>query len=484
MALGHRMRRRSGLWPLTIVALILWGLAHGYLSDSKKEQSSTAKTARRFIENTMLAYDDALGGGHPTAWQHWLVLDDSPGFVEDLVGELDKKSLMTDWLWVDAALVYHRFSETTGDARWTKAALAAMTHVQDRKYGSNYFPQVDAVLHGVPLGEADRADLAGYCVKWPGSWWSGQLAHLHGMDSQIDRSKIESRERRAGWQLVIQFVIECLMALSGLILAWPAWKLLRRDEPSSTHRPGDGFRHLRRLWPPTLVLLSFALVGLISPGLARLVDMLPPLSQTWLSGYPLEKWLLIAAAVVLVAVVPMIQPVGMRWCLAQRCGGLRRVFDLRAGDFRSRRWWIVGVAISGILFAVFFGLNWALQKAGFPADETDRLAHSFRELGVMALPFALVWGSVIAPFVEELVFRGFLFTALKNQYGVWAGATISSAIFAWIHFYGWIGTADVFVHGMVFCFVYQRTQRLAASMILHACVNFPLAILTWLEWSA
>lgn len=157
---------------------------------------------------------------------------------------------------------------------------------------------------------------------------------------------------------------------------------------------------------------------------------------------------------------------------------------MRLADFRERRWWVMGVAGSGLLFSVSLALAWGLQRAGISTDETDHLTRTFCQLGGWALPFTLIIGVLIAPVIEELVFRGFLFTALKNQFGVWAGAAVSSALFAWPHFYGWFGTVDVFIYGMVACLIYHRTQSLAACMILHACVNFPFVILGWLAWSA
>lgn len=183
-----------------------------------------AMTARHFVENVMLSYDDSLKDKQATRLQHWLTRHDSPEFVERLAGDLEKKSLMTDWLRVDLALVYHYFAQSTGEARWREGAFASLAHVKDQK-GSYYFLQVDATLRGVPLSEADRADLAGYCAKWPEDWWICQLAHAQGMDDRYDPTKIERREKRAGWQLLTQFVMQCLLTFAGLVLAWPAWRL-------------------------------------------------------------------------------------------------------------------------------------------------------------------------------------------------------------------------------------------------------------------
>jgi membrane protease YdiL (CAAX protease family) len=157
---------------------------------------------------------------------------------------------------------------------------------------------------------------------------------------------------------------------------------------------------------------------------------------------------------------------------------------LRWRDFREGRWWFLGIAGSTLIFTLQLLLQYVMRLLGLPTHVSDHLSRSFESLGVLALPFGLFWGVMVAPWMEELVCRGFLFTSLKNQFGVRWGAAVSSAIFASYHFYGVLGTTEVFIFGMSSCFIYQRTRSLAASMILHGCVNLPLVIIRWLEWSA
>lgn len=73
--------------------------------------------------------------------------------------------------------------------------------------------------------------------------------------------------------------------------------------PSLVHRSRDGLRRLRRLWSPASVLLCFALTGLITPGIARLLEMIPPLSQAWAAGHRVIWWLLVIFAVVFAVAV-------------------------------------------------------------------------------------------------------------------------------------------------------------------------------------
>jgi uncharacterized protein len=76
----------------------------------------------------------------------------------------------------------------------------------------------------------------------------------------------------------------------------------------------------------------------------------------------------------------------------------------------------------------------------------------------------------VAPFTEELFFRGFLFKGLREKYG-WVNALMfSSIIFALFH--GQIATLlPTFLLGALFAYMYQRTDSVFPGMILHFAVN-------------
>ncbi|MBQ3093939.1 MAG: CPBP family intramembrane metalloprotease [Clostridia bacterium] len=77
---------------------------------------------------------------------------------------------------------------------------------------------------------------------------------------------------------------------------------------------------------------------------------------------------------------------------------------------------------------------------------------------------------VVAPVVEELVFRGIAYTSLKSVMPRWLAAVLVSATFGLLH-----GTAIwfsyTFVLGFVMIFVYEQTKSLWGSIALHAAFN-------------
>lgn len=86
----------------------------------------------------------------------------------------------------------------------------------------------------------------------------------------------------------------------------------------------------------------------------------------------------------------------------------------------------------------------------------------------LALTFvALV---MLAPFVEETLFRGFLFQAFRRTFGFWAGAVGVSLLFAVAHGQANVGV-DVFVLSMFLCYLREKTDSLWPSIALHALKN-------------
>ena len=69
------------------------------------------------------------------------------------------------------------------------------------------------------------------------------------------------------------------------------------------------------------------------------------------------------------------------------------------------------------------------------------------------------------------MFRGFLYPAFKNTLSpIWAAAA-SSAVFALIHGYSAWGFVMIWGIGVLLCFVYERTNRLALAIMVHSWVN-------------
>jgi uncharacterized protein len=88
------------------------------------------------------------------------------------------------------------------------------------------------------------------------------------------------------------------------------------------------------------------------------------------------------------------------------------------------------------------------------------------------------FGTLVAPFVEEMFFRGFLFPALARPLGILPAASLTAAGFALIHgaqlAYAWIPLLLLFMVGMVLTLARARMQSVAVSVLMHIGYNSTL----------
>jgi len=77
---------------------------------------------------------------------------------------------------------------------------------------------------------------------------------------------------------------------------------------------------------------------------------------------------------------------------------------------------------------------------------------------------------VIAPIVEEIFFRGFLFQGFRQKYGWVSAMLLSSFIFGIAHLDP-VSLIPTFVLGIVLSYVYHRSNSVWPGVILHFLIN-------------
>ena len=103
-------------------------------------------------------------------------------------------------------------------------------------------------------------------------------------------------------------------------------------------------------------------------------------------------------------------------------------------------------------------------------------------LGVLAI-------AVIAPVVEEITFRGFIYGGLRTRMGVTWAVVVSSAVFAVAHSLSVGGSIvllapSLFIAGVALALVYERTRSLYPGIALHASFNAVAVALIFLTSTA
>ena len=142
-----------------------------------------------------------------------------------------------------------------------------------------------------------------------------------------------------------------------------------------------------------------------------------------------------------------------------------RMFGVRRCPLKARdlsRAIAAGLALATLLY-IGFELIGEVTGMSDPRDGWSRSGAPLWE--------QVLFGCVVAPFAEEFIFRGFLFTGISNSRGVIASAVISSVFFAATHGYSLTGTLDITGFGLLMCWLYRRTGTLLVPMGVHSLTN-------------
>lgn len=117
-----------------------------------------------------------------------------------------------------------------------------------------------------------------------------------------------------------------------------------------------------------------------------------------------------------------------------------------------------------------------------PALPSEQMNPILEEPPGSALDFFIVFfmAVVLAPIVEEFLFRGVLFQVLWQRTGrVWLSAVVSGFLFAIIHPQFLAGIGPVFLLGVILAIVYAHTRSLLPCILLHAYNNGFITLLFW-----
>lgn len=140
-------------------------------------------------------------------------------------------------------------------------------------------------------------------------------------------------------------------------------------------------------------------------------------------------------------------------------------FGLRGIPFlRGLKW-------AAIAFAIYFVFGIIYAAVADPDPQT-----TLRDLGAgESAALTVVIGILVvgvAPVIEEVFFRGFMFTALRTRFGFLAAAGLDGLIFGMIHApTGLEAVPPLIVLGIAFCVAYEATGSILPAIALHALNN-------------
>lgn len=150
----------------------------------------------------------------------------------------------------------------------------------------------------------------------------------------------------------------------------------------------------------------------------------------------------------------------------------RYLLRLRLSDLGLRspsRASLTFAAFSGLALWLVSVLVNAVWIQAFGANPQSLIVSVAAHRGLGALALDLATGAVVAPFAEELLFRGLIFGGLWQRLPFFAAASASALLFAAAH--GLAVIAPIFVLGIGLAYVYARTGTIWSSMLAHGLVN-------------
>lgn len=153
---------------------------------------------------------------------------------------------------------------------------------------------------------------------------------------------------------------------------------------------------------------------------------------------------------------------------------------IRPVDWLGLKWpswpWVFLIAPAAVIsmWTVIGGLqvvgfmNWIESLGVETVQDTVKLLQESKDPWILGLmTFAAI---VAAPFCEEVVFRGFLYSAGKKFAGPWAAGLSSSLVFAAAH--GSLAALlPLLIFGVLLVVIYEKTGSLWAPIAVHCCFN-------------
>lgn len=156
--------------------------------------------------------------------------------------------------------------------------------------------------------------------------------------------------------------------------------------------------------------------------------------------------------------------------LLQKRWRFRDHFDFNRVNFKTFKFWFF-IAVLLLLVQDFILPIWVEQ------DMPDFMLNITypSELSKWLLLFGVV---VMAPILEELIFRGYLLKGFAHSFiGVYGAIVLTSFIWAMIHFqYEVVYLVMIFVIGLVLGYARFKTNSIYIPIMMHMVSNFSAAI--------
>ncbi len=135
---------------------------------------------------------------------------------------------------------------------------------------------------------------------------------------------------------------------------------------------------------------------------------------------------------------------------------------------RGFGWQVPAIGCGGLVILYIFNFCYSVLLSLFSLQVQPMLVPIMNETRAPIVIFAI--GVLLAPPVEEVFFRGFVFGGLRQSMGWRKAAFLSSLLFSLSHLTP-TAVLPIFAIGWLFSFLYERGHSIWPSTFLHALIN-------------
>jgi membrane protease YdiL (CAAX protease family) len=352
-----------------------------------------------------------------------------------------------------------RVEQMTGGWEARGGALAALAPIVDTAYLGRGPTDVEAegpgLADALPEGWfADRLALA----------WAKRVGDA-GLQEEARRS-LEARGRALLVRVRLLALGNLALVGAGLAALAMVWSRRHRAEALAVGRAP--------LPPPWTARAGVAVLIRGGAGAALVVVALifvSGVAGSWLDlEHPLLDtltWPLMYVPVLLLARRHLLAPAGIG--LSQACG-------LRVVRGGPRHLLLVALAVVAVGALVTTLLTTAGSRFGLVSHWSEWFDAELAFGDTTAILASLAGSVLLAPFFEEIVFRGILFATLRRIWRAGPAIAISGAVFGAAHGYGALGFLDVALAGMLWAWAFEKTGSVWPGIGAHALTNLVVSI--------
>jgi membrane protease YdiL (CAAX protease family) len=258
-------------------------------------------------------------------------------------------------------------------------------------------------------------------------------------------------------------------AFCAMMVGVVAYTLLRLARPGLGSVKGGAvaahWYDVRDVWAAVALMMFM----LMTSGIL-MSDIVPPAQEDKAGSDPGKELLVVVASIVTLLMICGLLLVflrAMRGLNPVEIFGMRRVSLWHAARLAMAfivPMYVIVVVVSGLLIQ-----NWLADV--WPDLGPQEAVTAFQEAGGPLMKTLMIVAAVIvAPVVEETIFRGYVYAVLKRFTDGWFAAVCSSLLFAVVHVH--VGsTVPLFLLALGFCAAYEFSGSLLVPMWMHAFFN-------------